>query len=94
MKRFAVGLLPLYLVLLSGSGSDQPSPAINLSVTGCRTITRCRLKVANPHNNGDLNRLLDETESAWANCAEKVGTIVICQERNDEQAVILTQSPE
>lgn len=63
-------------------------------MTGCPKITRCRLAATSPRNNGDLNRLLDETESAWANCAEKVDTIVTCQERNDEQAAILTKSPE
>lgn len=43
---------------------------------------------------GDLNAMLDETEAAWAVCADKVDTIVACQERNSEQAAVLTPRPE
>nr|DAO28049.1 MAG TPA: hypothetical protein [Caudoviricetes sp.] len=39
-------------------------------------------------------RLLDETEAAWANCADKVDTIVNCQEKDDEQTAVLTPRPE
>nr|DAP67271.1 MAG TPA: hypothetical protein [Caudoviricetes sp.] len=38
--------------------------------------------------------MLDETEAAWAVCADKVDTIVACQERNSEQAAVFTQRPE
>ncbi|AER31205.1 Fels-2 prophage protein [Pantoea ananatis PA13] len=37
--------------------------------------------------------LLDETETAWAACADKVDTIVTCQDKDDEQAAVLTRSP-
>ncbi|ERK13274.1 hypothetical protein L579_0266 [Pantoea sp. AS-PWVM4] len=38
--------------------------------------------------------MLDETEAAWANCADKVDTIVNCQEKDDEQAAVLAQRPD
>ncbi|HBR7661616.1 TPA: hypothetical protein L9395_003685 [Klebsiella pneumoniae] len=44
--------------------------------------------------NGDLLTALDEAEAAWAVCAYKVDTIISCQERNSEQASILTPRPE
>ncbi|HBV1899488.1 hypothetical protein KFB43_13275 [Klebsiella pneumoniae] len=47
-----------------------------------------------PRSNGDLNQVLDETEAAWAACADKVDTIIACQERDSEQATVLTQRPE
>jgi hypothetical protein len=63
-------------------------------VTGCPKITRCRLPETAPRSNGDLLVALDETEAAWAVCADKVDTIVNCQEKDDEQAAVLTQRPE
>lgn len=47
-----------------------------------------------PRSNGDLNAVLDETEAAWAVCADKVDTIIACQERDSEQTAVLTQRPE
>ncbi|QBP27614.1 Rz-like spanin [Klebsiella phage ST13-OXA48phi12.1] len=38
--------------------------------------------------------MLDETEAAWAACADKVDTIIACQERDSEQATVLTQRSE
>ena len=63
-------------------------------MSGCPKITRCQLDPAAPRNNGDLNALLDETEAAWAACADKVDTIIICQEKDDEQAAVLATRPE
>lgn len=51
-------------------------------------VTPCRLDQAAPRTNGDLNALLDETEAAWAVCADKVDMIIACQERNSEQTTI------
>ena len=94
MKTCAAGLIPLCLILLSGCASDRPSPEVNLTVSGCPKITRCQLDPAAPRNNGDLNALLDETEAAWAACADKVDTIISCQEKDDEQAAVLAKRPE
>ena len=44
--------------------------------------------------NGDLNALLDETEAAWAACADKVDMIIACQERNSEQTTIPAPRPQ
>ncbi|EKZ5324100.1 TPA: hypothetical protein MDW42_005394 [Klebsiella quasipneumoniae] len=44
--------------------------------------------------NGDLLTALDEAEAAWAVCADKVDTIISCQERDSEQASILMPRPE
>ncbi|QCT18528.1 hypothetical protein FEM41_02155 [Jejubacter calystegiae] len=67
---------------------------MQLTVSGCPAVTQCRLEQSAPHTNGDLNALLDETEAAWAACADKVDTIIACQERDSEQAAVLTPRPE
>ncbi|WP_232298166.1 Rz1-like lysis system protein LysC [Erwinia typographi] len=81
-------------MLLSGCTQGPHSPEVNLTVSGCPKITRCRLASSAPKNNGDLSTALDEAEAAWANCADKVDTIVTCQEKDDEQAAVLTKSPD
>lgn len=63
------------------------------------TVTQPRLKQvaldqATPRTNGDLNALLDETEAAWAVCADKVDMIIACQERNSEQTTIPAPRPQ
>ena len=94
MKTCTAGVIPLCLILLSGCASDRPSQEVNLTVSGCPKITRCQLDQAALRTNGDLLALLDETEAAWAACAGKVDTIISCQEKDDEQASVLTQRPE
>ncbi|HBR5006374.1 TPA: hypothetical protein OME54_004651 [Klebsiella pneumoniae] len=44
--------------------------------------------------NGDLLAALDEAEAAWSVCADKVDTIISCQERNSEQTSVPTPRPE
>ncbi|MCY3452251.1 Rz1-like lysis system protein LysC [Citrobacter freundii] len=90
----AAGLILLCLLTLSGCGSVRPSPEVQLTVSGCPRVTQCRLERSAPRNNGDLNAVLDETEAAWAVCADKVDTIIACQERDSEQTAVLTQRPE
>ncbi|MED5740542.1 Rz1-like lysis system protein LysC [Enterobacter hormaechei] len=80
--------------MLSGCAKDQPSPEVQLTVSGCPKVTQCRLERSAPRSNGDLLALLDETEAAWAVCADKVDTIVSCQERDSEQTAVLTQRSE
>ncbi|WP_253282769.1 Rz1-like lysis system protein LysC [Cedecea davisae] len=82
------------MLTLSGCGSVQRSPEVQLTVNGCPKVTQCRLERSAPRSNGDLNAVLDETEAAWAACADKVDTIVACQERNSEQAAVFTSRPE
>ncbi|EBV5748490.1 hypothetical protein R240_001728 [Salmonella enterica subsp. enterica serovar Inverness] len=67
---------------------------MQLTVSGCPRVMQCRLDRSAPRSNGDLNQVLDETEAAWAVCADKVDTIIACQERDSEQAAVLTQRPE
>ncbi|MEY5644767.1 Rz1-like lysis system protein LysC [Salmonella enterica subsp. enterica serovar Corvallis] len=83
-------MILLCLLTLSGCGSVRPSPEVQLTVSGCP----CRLERSAPRSNGDLNAVLDETEAAWAVCADKVDTIIACQERDSEQTAVLTQRPE
>ncbi|MCV5275200.1 Rz1-like lysis system protein LysC, partial [Escherichia coli] len=56
--------------------------------------TPCRLNQTTPRTNGDLNATLDETEAAWAVCADKVDMIIACQERNSEQTTIPAPRPQ
>lgn len=65
--------------------------ALLLAALGWQT---CRLDQAAPRTNGDLNALLDETEAAWAVCADKVDMIIACQERNSEQTTIPAPRPQ
>ncbi|EAA8525803.1 hypothetical protein ADQ53_13700 [Salmonella enterica subsp. enterica] len=67
---------------------------MQLTVSGCPRVTQCRLERSAPRNNGDLNTVLDETEAAWAVCADKVDTIIAYQERDSEQTAVLTQRSE
>ena len=94
MNICAAGLTLLSLLTLSGCGSVRPSPEVQLTVSGCPRVTQCRLERSAPRSNGDLNAVLDETEAAWAVCADKVDTIIACQERDSEQTAVLTQRPE
>ncbi|WP_233500371.1 MULTISPECIES: Rz1-like lysis system protein LysC [Kosakonia] len=82
------------MLTLSGCANVRPSPEVQLTVSGCPKVTQCRLERSAPRSNGDLNALLDETEAAWARCADKVDTIIACQERNSEQAAVLTPRAE
>ncbi|WP_253271748.1 Rz1-like lysis system protein LysC [Yokenella regensburgei] len=82
------------MLTLSGCGSVRPLPEVQLTVSGCPRVTQCRLERSAPRSNGDLNSVLDETEAAWAVCADKVDTIVACQERDSEQAAVLTPRTE
>ncbi|WP_226020419.1 Rz1-like lysis system protein LysC [Serratia symbiotica] len=82
------------MLTLSGCGSIRPLPEVQLTVSGCPRVTQCRLERSAPRSNGDLNVVLDETEAAWAVCADKVDTIITCQERNSEQTAVLAQRPE
>ena len=93
-RIYAAGLILLCLLTLSGCGTARPSPEVQLTVSGCPKVTQCRLDRSAPRSNGDLNQVLDETEAAWAACADKVDTIIACQERDSEQAAVLTQRPE
>jgi hypothetical protein len=57
-------------------------------------VTQCRLEKSAASTNGDLLAALDEAEAAWSICADKVDTIISCQERNSEQTSVLTPRPE
>ena len=93
-RIYAAGLILLCLLTLSGCGNAPHSPEVQLTVSGCPRVTPCQLDQAAPHNNGDLNALLDETEAAWAVCADKVDMIIACQERNSEQTTIPAPRPQ
>ncbi|HFI6178043.1 TPA: Rz1-like lysis system protein LysC [Escherichia coli] len=82
------------MLTLSGCGSVRPSPEVQLTVNGCPVVTPCRLEQAAPRINGDLYAVLEETEAAWAVCADKVDTIIACQERNGEQTAIPAPRPQ
>lgn len=94
MRIYAAGLTLFYLLTLSGCANVQPSPEVLLTVNGCPRVAQCRLEKSAARTNGDLLTALDEAEAAWAVCADKVDTIISCQERNSEQASILTPRPE
>lgn len=93
-RIYAAGLILLCLLTLSGCENVRHSPEVQLTVSGCPRVTPCRLEQAAPRTNGDLNALLDETEAAWAVCADKVDMIIACQERNSEQTTIPAPRPQ
>ncbi|QWJ21033.1 Rz1-like lysis system protein LysC [Salmonella enterica] len=93
-RIYAAGLTLLCQLTLSGCANVRPLPEVQLTVNGCPRVTQCRLERSAPRSNGDLNAALDETEAAWSACADKVDTIVACQERNSEQTAVPAQRPE
>ncbi|WP_393948093.1 Rz1-like lysis system protein LysC [Kluyvera intermedia] len=78
------------MLTLSGCEIAPRSPEVQLTVNGCPKVTQCRLEKSSARTNGDLLAAADEAEAAWAICADKVDVIIACQERNSEQASILT----
>ncbi|EOY9170783.1 TPA: Rz1-like lysis system protein LysC [Raoultella ornithinolytica] len=82
------------MLTLSGCANVRPSPEVQLTVSGCPRVTQCRLEKSAASTNGDLLAALDEAEAAWSICADKVDTIISCQERNSEQTSVLTPRPE
>ncbi|WP_286133175.1 Rz1-like lysis system protein LysC [Tatumella sp. OPLPL6] len=79
-------------MMLSACSNDRPSPEVKITVNGCPTITRCQLPKSAPNDNGQLWTALNESEAAWASCADKVDMIVTCQEKMSEQTKTLTPS--
>ncbi|WP_237578146.1 Rz1-like lysis system protein LysC, partial [Klebsiella pneumoniae] len=47
-------------------------------------VTQCRLEKSVARTNGDLLTALDEAEAAWAVCADKVDTIISCQQHKQK----------
>lgn len=91
LRRWADTPLPADIIRLR---ERRHSPEVQLTVSGCPRVTPCRLGQAAPRTNGDLNALQDETEAAWAVCADKVDMIIACQERNSEQTTIPAPRPQ
>lgn len=91
LRRWADTPLPADIIRLR---NVRHSPEVQLTVSGCPRVTPCRLEQAAPRTNGDLNALLDETEAAWAVCADKVDMIIACQERNSEQTTVPAPRPQ
>ncbi|WP_459909270.1 Rz1-like lysis system protein LysC [Caballeronia sp. HLA56] len=58
-----------------------PTPAPQISVQQCQTITPCDLPAMSPRTNGELQDALTTAKGAWATCAAKVDVIVECQAR-------------
>lgn len=80
MKRYAIGLILPYLMILSGCADGPPSPGPQITVNGCPTVTPCLFPAANPQTNGDLNDDIDQLEAALHACAAQVDTVFICQQ--------------
>ena len=73
--NYATGLLSLCLTLLAGCANAPPSPAPQLTVTGCPAVVPCHLPATSPLNNGDLLTDEDRAEAAWADCASQVDMV-------------------
>nr|WP_256466232.1 Rz1-like lysis system protein LysC [Yersinia ruckeri] len=80
MKRYAVGLILPYLMILSGCVSGLPSPGPQITVNGCPKVTPCPFPAANPLTNGDLSDDIDQLEAALHACAAQVDTVLACQQ--------------
>lgn len=80
--NYATGLTSLCLTLLAGCASAPPSPAPQLTVTGCPAVVPCVLPATSPLNNGDQLTDQDRAEAAWADCAAQVDMIYKHQQAN------------
>ena len=78
--NYVTGLLSLCLMLLAGCETAPPSPAPQLTVTGCPAVVPCHLSATNPLKNGDLLTDEDRAEADWADCADQVDMIYKCQQ--------------
>ncbi|WP_218193663.1 Rz1-like lysis system protein LysC [Pseudomonas gelidaquae] len=75
MTTFRNGLISLCLTLLAGCASAPPSPAPQLTVTGCPAVVPCVLPATSPRSNGDQLTDQDRAETAWADCAAQVDMV-------------------
>lgn len=80
--NYATGLISLCLTLLAGCASVPPSPAPQLTVTGCPAVVPCVLPATSPLNNGDQLTDQDRAEAAWAECAAQVDMVYKHQQAN------------
>ena len=82
--RYALGLAPLCLVMLSGCAAAPPSPVPLLTINQCATPSPCNLPASHPRNNGELHLQLERTEAAWAQCAAEVDAIILCHQEGTQ----------
>ncbi|QDQ27711.1 hypothetical protein FNU76_15885 [Chitinimonas arctica] len=76
---YALGAMLVCLLSLPGCASAPPSPKLALTVTGCPTLSACRLPASQPQTNRDLLREVEALEQAWAECAAQVDLTLACQ---------------
>ncbi|WDD95936.1 Rz1-like lysis system protein LysC [Burkholderia sp. FERM BP-3421] len=85
MRSCASGRLLPCLMMLCACTSTPPSPAPAPILNSCAPASRCTLPATSLRDNGDLRAALARAESAWAECAAVVDTIVVCQ--SDQESV-------
>ncbi|QDQ29131.1 hypothetical protein FNU76_23810 [Chitinimonas arctica] len=85
---YVLGAICVCLLSLCGCASAPPSPMLALIVTGCPTLSACRLPASQPQTNRDLLREVEALEQAWAACAAQVDLTLACQADAHAQTAI------
>lgn len=79
LKRYALGLISLCLMILSGCASGGEAPVPPLMVQSCPKVRACHLTAVSPKTNGELNLALEQAYADWAHCAAQIDMVVGCQ---------------
>lgn len=82
IKSYAIGLILLCLLMLSGCTSAPRSPAPTIIYVGCPTVNSCPLPGSSPAVNGDLSADIRQLETALVACGLQVEAVKQCQEQH------------
>lgn len=92
IKPYAIGLLLLCLLTLSGCTSAPHSPAPTIIYAGCPPVNSCPLPASNPVVNGDLSADIRQLEAALVTCGLQIEAIKQCQEQHHVKTQTATPS--
>ncbi|WP_312632001.1 Rz1-like lysis system protein LysC [Pantoea piersonii] len=91
VKRYANGLLPLCLMILSGCTAVPPSTTPAIIWAGCPRVNSCPLPGNNLQTQGDLAADNRQLEAALVSCGLQIEIIKECQEQQDAETSTATR---
>ncbi|WP_236722746.1 Rz1-like lysis system protein LysC [Pantoea latae] len=93
-RRYASGLLPLCLMMLSGCTAVPPSTTPAIIWAGCPRVTSCPVPGNRLQTQGDLAADNRQLEAALASCGLQIEIIKECQEQQDAETSTATRGAE
>ncbi|WP_233593037.1 Rz1-like lysis system protein LysC [Candidatus Pantoea deserta] len=91
VSRYARGLPPLCLMILSGCTAVPPSTTPVIIWTGCPRVNSCPLPGNRLQTQGDLAADNRQLEAALASCGLQIEMIKACQEQHDAETSTATR---